>query len=351
MKLAAKLTLAVAGVAVFALALDSWMDQRRRADLLAMDVEKDWRMGRILQANVETLWRAQGLETARLLVESTDRAVPTRMIHFVVLADLPPDLQQELPASRQRQDVAWRYRPDETGSEMRFVYVPLAPHGRVEAAIMAGESLQRRDAFLRESHLRTGMVGGGLLGLSGLLAMVLGSWLVERPIGVLRTTVRALGDGRPPPPVRWNRRDELGDLASELNAVGERLAARDRLQHADRLRTIGQLASGVAHELGTPLSVIGVRARLIATGEASGAEASTNARIILEQSARMTAIVRQLLDYARRQGSQVGLLDLRHVVSGSLGMLEPLAGTRSVTIEFHPPGQPVLVRADQTQLQ
>src|SRR5262249_57937145 len=101
----------------------------------------------------------------------------------------------------------------------------------------------------------------------------------------------------------------------------------------------------------TPLSVIGVRARLIASGEVTGPDAQANATAILDQSARMTAIVRQLLDYARRQGSHPTLVDLRHVVSGSLGMLEPLAENRDVQVEITLPEQPILVRGDQTQLQ
>jgi two-component system, NtrC family, sensor kinase len=351
MKLAAKLTLSLAGLAVLAIAADAWMDQRRRADLLALDTEKNWRFARVLQANVETLWREDGPEVAERLVESTNDAIPQREILFKWLRELPEDLQAELPAKRLGGDVAWRYLPGGSGSEMRYVYVPLAPSGETEAAIVAGESLEPHEAFLRDAHLRSAATGLVVVMLSCLLAVVLGAWLVERPLHLIRQSVRALSDGKPAPPIRIDRRDELGDLARELNVASERMAERERLQHVDRLQTIGQLASGIAHELGTPLSVIGVRARLIASGEALGAEARASAAAILDQSARMTSIVRQLLDYARRQGSQGALLDLRHVVSGSVGMLEPLAEKHQVQVDVVLPTDPIFVRGDQTQLQ
>jgi two-component system NtrC family sensor kinase len=352
MKLAVKLTIAVASLTILGFAVDGWMEQRRRADLLAMDAEKDWRFGRVLEANAEMMWREHGQRVAEHLIESTNDATPRREILFVWLRELPPDLRAELPMRHDRGDIAWRYVPDASGSEMRYVYVPLAaPDGRVRAALVAGESLAPRDAFLRGSHMRKAATGATVLTLSGLVAVLLGSWLIRRPIDHIREAMLALGEGRLPPPIVLGRRDELGELAREVNAVGERMAARERLQHADRLRTIGQLASGVAHELGTPLSVVGVRARLIASGEATGAEAQANATAILEQSTRMTTIVRQLLDYARRQGSPVGLIDLRHVVTGALGMLEPLAQKHGVRIEVAPAEQPILVRAGLTPLQ
>jgi CheY-like chemotaxis protein len=143
----------------------------------------------------------------------------------------------------------------------------------------------------------------------------------------------ALGDGDTEniaPPRLVERRDEFGALALELNALGERLAERERMRHDDRLRTVGQLASGVAHELGTPLSVVAVRARLIASGEATGDEAVSNANAILDQSERMTRLVRQLLDYSRRNGNgTTATVDLRHSMLQATEMLEPLARSRA----------------------
>jgi two-component system, NtrC family, sensor kinase len=351
MRLAAKLTLSLASLAVLAILADAWMEQRRRADLLAMDTAKDWRVARLLQANVETLWQENGPAVAERLVESTNEAIPQREILFKWLRELPEDLQVELPAKRLQGDVAWRYLPGPAGSEMRYVYIPLAPGGETQAAIVAGESLEPRDAFLRGARVRSATTGLVVVMLSGLLAVVLGAWLVDRPLQLIRHSVHALGEGKPAPPIQLTRRDELGELARVLNVAGARMAERERLQHIDRLQTIGQLASGIAHELGTPLSVIGVRARLIASGEASGTEAQASALAIVDQSARMTAIVRQLLDYARRQGSQGALLDVRHVVSGSLGMLEPLAEKHGVQVSVALPEDPIFVRGDQTQLQ
>jgi two-component system NtrC family sensor kinase len=51
-------------------------------------------------------------------------------------------------------------------------------------------------------------------------------------------------------------------MAKESTA---KVQALEQLRHSDRLRSVGQLASGLAHELGTPLNVVSGRARLIET--------------------------------------------------------------------------------------
>ena len=45
--------------------------------------------------------------------------------------------------------------------------------------------------------------------------------------------------------------------------TAHRISMLEQLRHADRLTTVGKLASGVAHELGTPLNVVHGRAKLI----------------------------------------------------------------------------------------
>ncbi len=115
-----------------------------------------------------------------------------------------------------------------------------------------------------------------------------------------------------------------------------RMEAVALLRHADRLKTVGVLASGIAHELGTPLNVVSGHAKMIIAGETSGDETVQSARTIVEQTDRITAIVRQLLDFARRGKPELAVADLEAVVAGAAKMMAVLAQKRGVIIEIEP---------------
>src|SRR5437016_2774104 len=169
-----------------------------------------------------------------------------------------------------------------------------------------------------------------IIAMCGLLASVLQIRLVGRPLRLLRDKARRAGGGDFSGPLVLRQRDEMGELATEINAMCDRLAeanrrvakeaaarvaALEQLRHTERLATVGQLAAGVAHELGTPLGVVSARAELLASGDVSAADAGANARIILEQTDRMTAIIQQLLDFSRRRATKIGLANLDQVIT------------------------------------
>jgi signal transduction histidine kinase len=126
---------------------------------------------------------------------------------------------------------------------------------------------------------------------------------------------------------------------------------------------VGKLASGIAHELGTPLNVVSGRAQLIqesvpaSSGDKIGAaellEVADHARIIVEQSRRMSAIIRQLLDFARRRGVRKAAYDLRQLVAQTVSMLQNLAGKRGVAlvVEPDPATAPAFAQVDASQMQ
>src|SRR4029078_4941898 len=113
------------------------------------------------------------------------------------------------------------------------------------------------------------------------------------------------------------RDDEIGTIAGRFNAMtgslreareaGERAASarvtlEDRLRHAEKLATIGQMAAEIAHELGTPLNVIGRRARTITKKAGDAGEVAKNAAIISDEVARITKIIHQVLNFSRPRG-------------------------------------------------
>jgi signal transduction histidine kinase len=78
--------------------------------------------------------------------------------------------------------------------------------------------------------------------------------------------------------------------------------ADERLQRADKLATMGALATGIAHEVATPLGVILGRAEQLAPRVASDDKAARAVQAITEQAERIDEVVRGFLRLARGDG-------------------------------------------------
>lgn len=84
-------------------------------------------------------------------------------------------------------------------------------------------------------------------------------------------------------------------LASTLrNRTAQLLAARDRTARTDRLRSVGTLAAGAAHELNTPLSTIGLRIRRVRRRH-EDADTAKDLDVVQKQLERCSGVVEQLL--------------------------------------------------------
>jgi signal transduction histidine kinase len=133
-------------------------------------------------------------------------------------------------------------------------------------------------------------------------------------------------------------------LESEL-----RMDALAQLRHAERLTTIGKLASGIAHEIGTPLNVISGHAELLVMGRVGPDGIKDSGRILLEQSERVTTIVRQLLDFARRGGTHTVMTDVNGVAVATGRLLESLA--RKTGVQVVVDSEPVYAAVNRSELQ
>jgi signal transduction histidine kinase len=175
-----------------------------------------------------------------------------------------------------------------------------------------------------------------------------------------------VGAGDLESPLQFRTQDEFAEVATVLNQMCEqlktsqeavhaemeaRLKALGQLRHADRLKTIGTLVTGIAHELGTPLNVVSGWAGLIALGRLSPADVTDSARIIKEQVQRMTGIIRQLLDFARRQTPRRVAVNLAVLTRQTVDMLEPLAEPQHVALILKAEETPVCVQINAGQIQ
>ncbi len=112
------------------------------------------------------------------------------------------------------------------------------------------------------------------------------------------------------------------------------LAALDRVRRFDRLSTVEHLVSHLAHQLGSPLNVIDGRASMVASGQIVGDDIPRQARIIAEQSARMTEMLREIVTFCRCRTKTATDVDLRNLAQSAVAMLGPIASVRQAQIAF-----------------
>jgi signal transduction histidine kinase len=244
--------------------------------------------------------------------------------------------------------------------------LPLTLPGVGRGVIELRESLRGNIEYVHDTVWRVVFVTLLAIFLTTVVIVVTVQALVGTPLRRIMEIVRRVGRGDLAGRVGSTQRGEMGELARELDTMSARLAAEidradqetkgriatlEQLRHADRLSTVGQLASGIAHELGTPLNVVAARAKMIEREESRGADALDDARTIREQAERMTKIIRQLLDFARQKAAARQDLDLNALVKRTLTMLEPLAAKARVRLEPQCPEGPIVAGVDVLQME
>jgi signal transduction histidine kinase len=129
----------------------------------------------------------------------------------------------------------------------------------------------------------------------------------------------------------------------------QRRMAVDQLRHAERLNVIGTLAAGVAHELGTPLNVIGGCAEMLAE-DSDDPTVHRRTSMILDQVSRVSAIIGHLLDFGHRGGVARGDVELGALAAATVDMLQSTAHKRGAEILFEP-GPPVHASGNVSELE
>lgn len=369
MKLARKITFALVLLAFAVIAGLEAVEVRRELERSSVDMDHDHRLlGHSLGGSIAQAWALAGEAEALTLLSEANHFQEQVRLRWVWLDEgpnglPPPGVPAELlPALRAGQDIS-QEDTDEPPGIMRS-YTPVFIGERL-GAIEISESLSEQREHLHNTVLGLVVATATIAIIFLLAAMALGRRLVGRPVEQLVQLARRIGEGDLEARVQLRQKDELDLLAGEMNRMGEmlqhahehlatetaaRLATLEHLRHADRLSTVGKLASGVAHELGTPLNVVLGRAKMISSGEVEGEEAHESARIIQQQAAHMTAIIRQLLDFARRGPPKRSPEDLGLLAARTLAMLKPLAAKRGVTLVSEVP-EGLMLHVDGGQLQ
>jgi two-component system NtrC family sensor kinase len=232
------------------------------------------------------------------------------------------------------------YRQEPGGGDKQLVaYAPIERDGRVAGAVRVSLAAPEptQEVLRRSGWLLLLLVLADALLVLGLGLFVL-TQLVVRPLGQLRRATAAMAAGDPEPRIAEDGPKEFAALASAFNQMTVSLATqREQLIRTEKLASVGQLAAGVAHEIGNPLAaILGyvdiLRADAAGKGELPAAEREDALARVKAETQRIHRIIRELLEFSRPSHEAPVATDPLRLVKSAQALLAPQGRFRDVRL-------------------
>lgn len=336
MRLALKITWVVMALTAVGLGVQAKLRLDRELELIDFEMRRDQRLlGRALLPVLDTAYQRGGATSVEQSIAAAYASEREIELEIVPIASLRTGLIEQL--ARSGEAVA---TSDDPGAPRLTTYLSTAAGGVEPSALKLSESLKSAQDFTRTAVRDFFLLLAWLMVGTTAIGTVAGYWLVGRRVEKLIRAAQAVSSGSYSASIGETGWDEIAILSREMSkmasqlekaAAGTRKEAErrgrllQRLRHADRLATVGTLASRVAHDVGTPLNVISARAKMIARGEVQGDEARENAQIVADQSDRIAERIRNVLGFARGKTGANTEVDLAGLVGETQTLLASLA--------------------------
>jgi two-component system sensor histidine kinase HydH len=113
----------------------------------------------------------------------------------------------------------------------------------------------------------------------------------------------------------------------------ERLRLKERLAHAERLSSMGEMAAAISHEIRNPLGIIRSSAELLKKKAAKVDPANTIPDIIVEESTRLNSIITDFINYAKPRSPNIVPCRVEEVIEKNITFLEAQIKKQGYIIE------------------
>ncbi|MFW6092670.1 MAG: ATP-binding protein [Pseudomonadota bacterium] len=248
------------------------------------------------------------------------------------------------------------------GENVYSYFTPLIDHGgRIHGLLQITRDRREIDASVREVRSLAWLFWLLAMGVTAALTLVVYRPLVGRHVQVLLQRMTALARGERHVTFEPSSPREFAEIGAGFNGMVESIRATEeelrrrqrreqelqqKLDESERVAMIGRVAQGLAHELGSPLSVVDGRVRRLQAKDGDGrfTRALDDVR---RQVVRMSDIVRQLLNYGRDAAGDRTEVDLYRL----LQRLRAAADAEDVAIHIDSGSPRVSVVGDPVRLE
>ena len=320
-------------------------------------------------------WREGGIEALEAYIQSRarDPFVQSRWVWFEEGGDSPEGdhnqpqagsrAQQVLETEDQMLSVVTR---SDQGIRQLHTYCALDIDSDRKGGIEFTSSLASVDQEAGQTIFRTILMISVIALLSIGVVLLASVRIVARPLQLLTRKTVQIGGGDFGVPIKLSGQDELNQLADSINEMCVRLThqqqkltdemsqrreTESQLRHADRLKTVGRLAAGIAHEIGTPLGVISGRAAMIFERKLDETKQLDSARAIKKEADKITATIRKLLNFARPSAFQSMDFELIQRVRDTVALVSTLASEQNHQIVLEENAVEIEIHGDPNQIE
>jgi len=130
----------------------------------------------------------------------------------------------------------------------------------------------------------------------------------------------------------------------------ERLRLKERLAHAERLSSMGEMAAGISHEIRNPLGIIRSSAELLKKKIAKIDPQNTFPDIIVEEASRLNRIITDFINYAKPREPNMTLCRLEEIIDKNITFLEAQNKEQGYVIKKNFQNHLPEIMADSTML-
>ncbi|MEF2229604.1 MAG: HAMP domain-containing sensor histidine kinase [Pseudodesulfovibrio sp.] len=210
-----------------------------------------------------------------------------------------------------------------------------------------------RESILGINHrLRTTLIiSMAVIALVVLALVYFVSRSILAPLKQVQEATRRIARGTFAPLAVNNAHDEIQQVYVALNSMVEELKKRQiQLVQAQKLSSIGTLASGIAHQLNNPLNNISTSAQILAEETAGQSEfADKMMHNITQETLRARDIVKGLLEFSRHQDFSPAPYSIKSVLEGAVRLVSSQTGPK-IRINLDVPDH-LTVLVDRQRLQ
>ncbi|MDR7865579.1 MAG: ATP-binding protein [Sporomusaceae bacterium] len=143
--------------------------------------------------------------------------------------------------------------------------------------------------------------------------------------------------------------DTVADLRQRLrNEYVAQVRVTTEIARLDRLNLIGEMATGVAHEIRNPMTVIrGYIQRMMLKADTTQ---TAQYAVIIEEIDRMNETLTAFLTLAKNRRVEIGLHNINGIIDNLMPLIEADANKAGVQVEFSPAERPLMVYADDKEI-